>query len=116
MLIGLMASVVLMPESPRWLTKMGRKDEARYVLSRLRGDTGADRERAELEFQDIVNSCELEQKELSNQSYYHMLFGIGSGKMHTGRRVQLVIWLQIFQEWIGIAGVTICQCSRRSMA
>jgi hypothetical protein len=36
-----------------------------------------------------------------------MLFGIGSGKLHTGRRVQLVIWLQIMQEWIGIAGVTI---------
>jgi MFS family permease len=36
-----------------------------------------------------------------------MLFGINSGKLHTGRRVQLVIWLQIMQEWIGIAGVTI---------
>jgi hypothetical protein len=36
-----------------------------------------------------------------------MLFGIGSGKLHTGRRVQLVIWLQILQEWIGIAGITI---------
>ena len=36
-----------------------------------------------------------------------MLFGIGSGKLHTGRRVQLVVWLQIMQEWIGIAGVTI---------
>lgn len=30
-----------------------------------------------------------------------MLFGVGSGKLHTGRRVQLVIWLQIMQEWIG---------------
>jgi MFS family permease len=83
------------------------RDEARYVLGRLRGDTGADRERAEIEFQDIVSSCELERKELVNQSYYHMLFGIGSGKLHTGRRVQLVIWLQIMQEWVGIAGVTI---------
>ncbi|KAI4241985.1 MAG: hypothetical protein L6R42_011133 [Xanthoria sp. 1 TBL-2021] len=36
-----------------------------------------------------------------------MLFGYKSGKLHTGRRVQLVIWLQIMQEWIGIAGVTI---------
>jgi hypothetical protein len=36
-----------------------------------------------------------------------MGFGIGSGKLHTGRRVQLVIWLQIMQEWVGIAGVTV---------
>jgi MFS family permease len=104
MLLALMAGVLLFPESPRWLVKQNRKDEARYVLGRLRGDTGMDRERAETEFQDIVSSCELERKELANQSYYHMLFGIGSGKLHTGRRVQLVIWLQIMQEWVGIAG------------
>lgn len=36
-----------------------------------------------------------------------MFFGIGSGELHTGRRVQLVIWLQILQEWVGIAGVTV---------
>jgi sugar porter (SP) family MFS transporter len=107
MLIALMAGVLLFPESPRWLVKQNRRDEARYVLGRLRGDTGMDRENAETEFQDIVSSCELERKELANQSYFHMLFGIGSGKLHTGRRVQLVIWLQIMQEWVGIAGVTI---------
>jgi len=38
-----------------------------------------------------------------------MFTGRGSGKLHTGRRVQLVIWLQIMQEWVGIAGVTIYQ-------
>jgi hypothetical protein len=37
-----------------------------------------------------------------------MLFGYKSGKLHLGRRVQLVIWLQIMQEWVGIAGVTVC--------
>lgn len=36
-----------------------------------------------------------------------MFLGRGSGKLHTGRRVQLVVWLQILQEWIGIAGITI---------
>lgn len=86
---------------------MGREEEARYILGRLRGETGEDLGKAEAEFQDIRNIAELERKTAKSQSYFAMLFGIGSGKLHTGRRVQLVVWLQIMQEWIGIAGVTI---------
>ena len=96
-----------MPESPRWLVKVGREEEGRYILGRLRGETGADEGRAEAEFQDIRNIVELENKTSSQHSYISMFFGIGSGKLHTGRRVQLVVWLQILQEWIGIAGITI---------
>lgn len=86
---------------------MGRDDEARYILGRLRGDSGEDIAKAEAEFQDIQNTVELERKASNKFTYYHMFFGIGTGKLHTARRVQLVIWLQIMQEWIGIAGVTI---------
>ena len=107
LLLSLMVGVVFFPESPRWLVKAGREDEARYILGRLRGNSGEDKENAELEFQDIVASCELERTNFRKQTYLHMLFGAGSGKLHTGRRVQLVVWLQIMQEWVGIAGVTI---------
>ncbi|KAI9808319.1 MAG: hypothetical protein M1825_004776 [Sarcosagium campestre] len=106
-LIFLFIIVWFFPESPRYLTKVGREEEARYILGRLRGESGADAGLAEAEFQDIRNIAELERKTANRTSYFSMLFGIGSGKLHTGRRVQLVVWLQIMQEWIGIAGVTI---------
>lgn len=85
-----------MPESPRWLIKVGREEEGRYILGRLRGEGDGE---AEAEFQDIRNIVELERKTSKQSSYLAMFFGWGSGKLHTGRRVQLVVWLQILQEW-----------------
>ncbi|KAL8856554.1 MAG: hypothetical protein Q9178_006869 [Gyalolechia marmorata] len=106
-LLILFGIVWFFPESPRWLCKVGREDESRYVLERLREDGLQSTGRAEAEFQDIRNIVELERKNAKSQNYLYMLFGYKSGKLHTGRRVQLVVWLQIMQEWIGIAGVTV---------
>jgi hypothetical protein len=37
------------PESPRWLFKVSREEEARYILGRLRGDECEERDLAEVE-------------------------------------------------------------------
>ena len=99
--------------------QVGRDEEARYILGRLRGEcTGqSNLDLAEAEFQDIRNVAELEKNSGKIRSYFHMLWDVmpkavgggSSGTLHIGRRVQLVIWLQIIQQWIGIAGVTICE-------
>lgn len=89
--------------------KVGREEEARFILARLRGDEGEDKVQAEAEFQDIRNVSNLEKEAGNRTSYWSMLTGQGSGDLHTGRRVQLVVWLQVMQEWVGIAGVTICE-------
>ncbi|KAL2810370.1 general substrate transporter [Aspergillus granulosus] len=106
-LIVLFSVVWFFPESPRWLVKVGREQEARYILGRLRGSSDEDAVRAEAEFQDILSVAEMEKSMGHSTSYLAMLFGYKTGKLHLGRRVQLVVWLQIMQEWVGIAGVTV---------
>ncbi|KAK5709343.1 hypothetical protein LTR17_019856 [Elasticomyces elasticus] len=105
-LLVLLAVCWLFPESPRWLVTVDRHEESLHILQRLRGTEGDDAGKAEAELADIRNVVALERKTSHQSTYYHMFFGIGSGKLHTGRRVQLCIWLQIMQSWTGISGVT----------
>ncbi|KIK66531.1 hypothetical protein GYMLUDRAFT_257775 [Collybiopsis luxurians FD-317 M1] len=113
--IVFMVSLLWMPESPRYLAKIGRVDEAKEVLRRLRAkdslEVSANDEKlhhvADAELADIMQVLQLEKKHAKMNNYWNMFWGIGSGDLHIARRVQLSIWLQIIQEWVGIAAITV---------
>ncbi|KAL1673849.1 general substrate transporter [Schizophyllum commune] len=97
-----------MPESPRWLVKVGRVDEARRILEHLRSEeTDPELHSAEQELAAIVDVVQLEQKHSKMNSYWNMFFSIGDGDLHISRRINLAVWLQILQEWSGIAAITV---------
>lgn len=105
-LLFLFFTIWFFPESPRWLCKSGQDAEARYILGRLRGQEFE--AQALEEYKDIQNAVALEKASTKSNSYWSMFTDFGKdSKLRIGRRVQLVIWLQIIQEWVGIAGVTV---------
>lgn len=74
-----------MPESPRWLIKANRLEEAKEVLRRLRADVETPSHEldapshftADAEFDSIVDVVELERKHAKMNNYWNMFWGIG---------------------------------------
>ncbi|GAA6008784.1 uncharacterized protein JCM10292_004670 [Rhodotorula paludigena] len=105
-LLGLVIAIFFMPESPRWLLKAGHRDESLAILARLRSDDGEVNNEALAEFNEIDETMRIDGGE--EPSYLTMLFR-SCGKLHLSRRTQLAIWIQILQEWGGIAAITVYQ-------
>lgn len=93
----------MLPDSPRFLASVGRYDDAREVLERVRGRWDAD---VETEFMEIVTVAKEAQPQ-SPMQFAMILIGRG-GKpgSHLGRRAWLCLWLQIMASWTGITAVT----------
>lgn len=97
----LVAFIKMLPDSPRYLASVGRNDEARDLLNRIRKDR-ASQEDIDREYLEIIVTAK-GSKRSSPIEFVKILFGKG-GKpgLNLGRRAWLCVWLQIMASWTGI--------------
>lgn len=102
--IALIALVLVLPESPRWLVRKNRMEEATDVLQRLAGkNVDADDTRVLKLREEIVEAVREESAEGANFSYRELFKG---GKTQNLRRILLCWAVQCFQQLSGINLIT----------
>lgn len=89
------------PESPRWLMKVGREQEARHVLQATRDSD------VEYELKGIKKVVKFELETSTANHYWAMLFPKDKYARQLRWRVVLAVWLQIMQELVGIGVITV---------
>ncbi|RHZ43319.1 putative MFS sugar transporter [Aspergillus thermomutatus] len=97
--------IKMLPDSPRFLASVGRNDEARDLLTRVRCHKATPSE-IDHEYLEIVASAQ-DSKPSSPVQFVKILFGKGGRPgSNLGRRAWLCVWLQIMASWTGITAVT----------
>lgn len=95
----------LLPESPRFFIRKGRKDRARQVLARIR-DQPEDSEFVENELNEIEANYQYEQSLMPPGGYFQSWFNCFRGNIfHPNsnlRRTVLGTSLQMMQQWTGV--------------
>lgn len=97
----LAAFVKILPDSPRYLASVGRNEEARDLLQRVRRHKTS-QENIDHEYLEIIATAQ-DSKRSSPIQFIRILCGRG-GKpgASLGRRAWLCVFLQIMASWTGI--------------
>ncbi|KAJ5913987.1 hypothetical protein N7504_002870 [Penicillium tannophilum] len=93
-----------LPDSPRYLASVGRSEEARELLVRIRQGTAP--EQIEREYLEIVTTARHGQSSSPVQFAKILLGKGGRPGTNLSRRAWLCVWLQIMASWTGITAVT----------
>lgn len=105
-LIMLLGSISFFPESPRWLARMGEDEEALAILARLRTEDADETDkRVREELEQVMEVVTLDRQNPGGNNYLVMMTNADRYKM--GRRVGLVVSLQLMQQLVGIAVITV---------
>ncbi|KAJ7574398.1 general substrate transporter [Mycena floridula] len=103
--IILATGLFFLPDSPRYYVKKGRVDEARAVLSRLRGQP-KDSEYIEAEVSEIVANAEYEALHIPAAGWFgtwvHCFTGGLRNPSSNLRRTILGTSMQMMQQWTGV--------------
>ncbi|KAL7663972.1 Major facilitator superfamily (MFS) profile domain-containing protein [[Candida] zeylanoides] len=101
--IIIMPFVFRLPESPRWLLKMGRASEARRVFSAIY-DVPSNDHLVQASIDEVQTSLEAERREGADKFNFGSLLKQGESKNF--QRTMLAAWSQIMQQITGINLIT----------
>jgi len=95
--VVLFFAMMLLPESPRWLARMDRWEEAHEVLALVHGKGDRDHPFVAIELQDIRDMCELE-RQFGHVSYLSLF---------TPRMINRTIIALFTQIWSQLTGMNV---------